>query len=188
MANAHASAQALMAMALGIPAFVVGKSFITVLFAHQDTKAALKISLITTAFSTALAFLLIWPLKPLGVGHVGIALATSSAGWLNVYLLGRALRKRENFWIDDNCKRNVARMLMAAGAMAIVLVVFQQITTNVFMGDRQLLRLATLGGICALGGGIYIALCFRLGALRWQDVKTFLKPVPKDPSIPTGET
>lgn len=187
MADAHLSAMALMAMALGIPAFVVGKSFITVLFAHQDTKTALKISLITTAFSTSLAFLLIWPLRPLGVGHVGIALATSSAGWLNVYLLGRTLRQKEKFWIDDNCKRNVGRMLMSVGAMAIVLLLFQQITTQIFAGDRQFLRLITLGGICAIGGGIYIGLCFKLGALRWQDVKTFLKPVPKDPSIPIGE-
>lgn len=183
--DARASARALMAMALGIPAFVVAKSFVTVLFAHQDTKTALKVSLLVTFTNIALAFLLIWPLMPLNAGHVAIALATSAAGWLNVILLARVLKKRGDFALDENCKKNVTQMLIAAGVMALALLVMLNLTQDVFSGFSELLRLATLGSICAVGGAIYIGLCFKLGALKWSDVKSFLKPVPKDPEMST---
>lgn len=183
--DARQSARALMAMALGIPAFVVAKSFVTVLFAHQDTKTALKVSLVVTVTNILLAFLLIWPLMPFGAGHVAIALATSGAGWLNVILLGRVLKKRENFFIDDACKKNVFQMLIAAAAMAILLLVLANITQNIFSGFSEFLRLITLGAICGIGGATYIGLCFKLGALKWSDVKGFLKPVPKEPGMNT---
>lgn len=181
--DARASARALMAMAIGIPAFVVAKSFVTVLFAHQDTKTALKVSLIVTFTNIALAFLLIWPMREFNAGHVAIALATSAAGWLNVILLGRALKKHAHFGLDDNCKKNIQQMLVATGAMALVLLVLQNITQDVFTGFSEFLRLATLGAICGIGGAVYIGLCFRLGALKWSDVKSFLKPAPKDPDM-----
>nr|HRJ13052.1 polysaccharide biosynthesis C-terminal domain-containing protein [Alphaproteobacteria bacterium] len=149
---------------------------------------ALKVSLVVTIYNIALAFLLIWPLMPMGAGHVAIALATSLAGWLNVWMLSFALRKRDLFALDDNCKRNVMQMLLAAGAMAIVLLLLLNITQDVFTGFNEFLRLATLGGICAIGGAVYIGLCFKLGALKWDEVKSFLKPVKKDPDMQMAGT
>jgi putative peptidoglycan lipid II flippase len=122
----------------------------------------------------------------LGSGHVAIALATSIAGWLNVILLWRVLRHRENFSLDHDCIHHVSRMFLAAGAMAIVLLLCMNIMGNVFTGDNELLRLLALGAICGLGGTIYIILCFRMGALKWSDVKSFLKPVKKDPDMQMG--
>ncbi len=87
--------------------------------------------------------------------------------------------------IDENCKKNITQMLIAAGTMAVVLLLLRNVTQDVFTGFSEFLRLATLAVICAIGGGIYLGLCFKLGALKWSDVKSFLKPVPKDPAMST---
>jgi len=185
MADAHASAYALMSMAVGIPAFVVGKAFVTVLFAHQDTKAAIKISAATAITSTGLGFTFVQLAKWLApenleiLGVIACALSTSLAGWVNVYLLRRALRKRGHFWLDEACKKNITHMVLAATAMTVVLLIAKQIVGDVFFAPNNLHRLLALVFICGLGSSTYMILCFRLGTLKISDVKTFLKRAPK---------
>ena len=186
MQDAHLSAYALMSMAVGIPAFVVGKAFVTVLFAHQDTKAAVKIAATTAITSTGLGFLFVQLSKMFFPAHLDVlgviscAFSTSIAGWVNVALLHHKLRERGQVWIDDACKKNTRSLIIAAAAMAVVLLALMQFVGQVFMADNHLYRLAAMALVSGLGASVYIILSFRLGALKLADVKSFLSRAPKD--------
>jgi putative peptidoglycan lipid II flippase len=89
--DAAASAKALTAYAAGIPAFVLAKVLASAYFAREDMKTPVVFALISVAVNTCLAVILALFLD---FGHAGIALATSLAGWLNVWQLGLRLHKR----------------------------------------------------------------------------------------------
>ena len=88
-ASSSATAAALMAYAIGLPSFVLAKVMAPGFFAQQNTKTPMYYALWTIGLNLilALAFGFYW-------GFVGIALATSLAGWLNVFLLAGGLYKR----------------------------------------------------------------------------------------------
>lgn len=85
-----ASSNALVAYAIGLPAFMLVKVLIPGWFARQDTKTPVKIGLWAMAVSMVLNLILIWPL-----GHVGLALSTSLAAWFNAACLYIGLRRLE---------------------------------------------------------------------------------------------
>ncbi|WP_233545995.1 murein biosynthesis integral membrane protein MurJ [Salinibius halmophilus] len=85
-----ASSDALIAYAIGLPAFMLVKVLVPGWFARQDTKTPVKIGLWAMAVSMGLNLILIWPL-----GHVGLALSTSLAAWFNAACLYIGLRKLE---------------------------------------------------------------------------------------------
>ncbi|NBV42581.1 lipid II flippase MurJ, partial [bacterium] len=72
------TAHALSAFALGLPAYVLIKALSPAFFARGDTKTPVKIAFFSVALNTLLNLLLIGLL-----GHVGIALGTSIASWVN---------------------------------------------------------------------------------------------------------
>lgn len=84
-----ATALALAAYALGIPAHVIARVFSVAHFARKDTVTPSKIAVVTTLCNIGLSLALISPLA-----HVGLALATTITFWLNAILLGISLRRR----------------------------------------------------------------------------------------------
>jgi putative peptidoglycan lipid II flippase len=189
MHDAYLSSIALMSMAVGIPAFVVGKAFVTVLFAHQDTKAAVKIAAMTALTSTGLGFIFVELSKWLFPEHIDVlgviscAFSTSLAGWVNLYMLRRALKKRSMLWLEDAAMKNIKSMVIAALAMAVVLLGAVFALGNVYQSHSEILRLGAMAVTCGAGGLTYVGLCFKLGALKLSDVKSFLKRAPKDSTI-----
>lgn len=82
--TAHASthtAHALMAYSLGLPAYVLVKITSAAFYAQHDTKTPVKMSLISIIANLGLMF----ALTPF-LGHIGLALATALAGWVNALL------------------------------------------------------------------------------------------------------
>ena len=82
VAESDATAGALVAYAAGLPAFVLIKVLVPGYFARQDTRTPVRIAILCLVVNVALNLALMGPLA-----HVGIALATTLAGWLNVGLL-----------------------------------------------------------------------------------------------------
>jgi putative peptidoglycan lipid II flippase len=110
------TALALMAMSLGIPAFMASKVLAPAFYARQDTRTPMRAALVTVAVNVALTVLLVTPLWLNGVpgAHAGIALATALAGMLHALLLWRALRRQQIYRPQAGWGRFVLRLFLAA--------------------------------------------------------------------------
>ncbi len=120
--DTHATAQALAAFAIGLPGFVLIKVFQPAFFAREDTKTPMYFAginmLVNVIGSLALFFLFqSWGYHP----HVGIALATSCAGWLNAILLWRKLASQNNYATDRKLMKNLPLITISAVIMGGVL-------------------------------------------------------------------
>lgn len=112
---------ALMAFACGIPAFVMVKIFTPAFYARRDTKTPFKIAVLCVGINVMLNLVLMqfWE-------HVGLALATSIASWVNSLLLYAALRRRGHYRLGTQLtlalKVVIASALMASCILAAQLV------------------------------------------------------------------
>ena len=88
-ADRQAVGAALAAFAAGLPAYVLIKALVPGFFGRQDTATPVKISVFAMVVNIVLNIILMRPF-----GHVGIALATAIAAWLNAGLLGYVLVRR----------------------------------------------------------------------------------------------
>ena len=90
------AALALMAYAIGLPAFILVKILASGYYARQDTKTPVRIAIIAMITNIVLNLVFVVPMVKYDVTgpHAGLALATGLAAWLNALLLYRGLRKR----------------------------------------------------------------------------------------------
>lgn len=163
-AAASLSAQSLAAYALGLPAFVLVKVLAPGFFARGDTRTPVRVGVVVLALNFGLNLALMRPLR-----HIGPALATSIAAWLNVCLLSVMLRSHDYLRVDRKLVASLAKMLVATALMAGVLVVVRhalvpQPGVHVAVVCLAALIASGLGvyGVLAQGLGIFDA----LGALR----------------------
>ena len=117
-ADSPPTAWALSAFAFGLPAFVLNKVLSPAYFAREDTKTPMNFALVNLLVNAAGSIVLFFILKDLGyLPHIGIAIATTLAAWLNVGQLWRELRLRGHYHADDRLERNLPRILIASAAM-----------------------------------------------------------------------
>ncbi len=112
---AAATAWALAVFATGLPAFVLIKVLSPGFFARQDTRSPMVYAVISMVANMVLSPLLVWPL---GVGYLGIPIATSIAAWINAGLLAWFLVKRGHLALDERLRRRLPRFTLAALVMA----------------------------------------------------------------------
>lgn len=107
-----ATGAALAAFAWGLPAFVLIKVFSPGYFAREDTKTPMYFAGVSVAVNVGFS-LALFPLFQ----HVGIAIATSLAGWANAICLGVVLWRRGHFSWDPTLIRRVPRLVLATAVM-----------------------------------------------------------------------
>ena len=90
-----ATSQAMMAYALGLPAFAQVKPLVAAYYAHEDTRTPVKVAAFCLLVYVGLGLALMGPLK-----HVGLALAASASSWANSLLLSGLLARRIGPWRD----------------------------------------------------------------------------------------
>lgn len=156
-ADVGMAAQSLMAYSTGLLAFMSIKILAPGFYARQDTKAPVKIGIITLVANMVLMLALIMPLK-----HAGLALATSLAAWLNAGLLYRGLRRDGVYQPGTGWWLYLLRLLLAGSAMA-VLLWFLAGDASVWQGWSASQRLLHLLGVVLMGIGAYLGLLFALG-------------------------
>ena len=102
------------------------------------------------------------------LGHVGIALATTLSGWLNVALLATGLVRRGFLRPDARLRRRLPRMIAAAAGMAGLLwgVAFALESPL----EAQGLRIAALAALVVAGLVAYGALAALSGAVSPREV------------------
>ena len=140
---------ALMAFAAGLPAFVLVKVLSPAFYAHQDTKTPFRIAVICVVVNFLLNITLIIPLA-----HVGMALATTIAGWLNVALMVMHLRKKRLFAWDRLLLLRLPRLLAATLLMACVLAAAQALLLPWF-SNNLFYKVTALALLVGAGLGAY---------------------------------
>ncbi len=167
-AASDATAAALAAFALGLPAYVLVKVLQPAFFAREDTLRPFHISLAAVIANVALSLALFWQL-----GHVGIALATSVAAWLQATLLAIVLRRRGQIEIDARNRRRLPRMLLASALMGAAVWGASLGLLGWFDGSAAL-QVAALAALVGLGLALYAGLALGLGAVTRADLKALV--------------
>jgi putative peptidoglycan lipid II flippase len=88
------TARALAAYCVGLPAFAAVGVLTRAFYALGDTRTPVRASLVAVAVNLALNLLFVGPLRPLGLEHAGLGLATSVTSIVNLLQLAWFLRRR----------------------------------------------------------------------------------------------
>ena len=165
--ESDATAGALIAYAAGLPAFVLIKVLAPGYFARQDTRTPVRIAVLCLLVNVALNLALMGPLA-----HVGIALATTLAGWLNVGLLAAGLARRGFLKPDRRLRRRLPRMIAASAGMAVVLWGLALALEMALQTGGM--RIAALAALVAAGLVAYGALAIVSGVVSVGEMRALL--------------
>lgn len=171
-ADMLATKWALVAFGAGLPAFLAVKVFAPGFYANHDTKTPFKIALLCVALNLVLNLALIGPFK-----HVGMAMATSIASWVNLGLMAAILYRRGIFLPDALLRRRLSRLALATALMAGLLLIATPQAMPALQGDllaRSLALLALIG----LAGVVFFAAALALRAYDLAFLKRLLKRKP----------
>lgn len=169
-AEAQATAWALAAYAIGIPAHVIVKALNAAFFARQDTATPVRVAVVVTAANLALGVALMPVLE-----HVGIALATGLTAWLNLALLAGALRRRGFLHLDDRFLGRAPRIAAAALGMGAALLAGASLLAPWLEAASTLVRFGALALLVGGGVAVFGALAQLTGATDLGDLKGFLR-------------
>ncbi|MFZ2100720.1 MAG: murein biosynthesis integral membrane protein MurJ [Oricola sp.] len=156
----QATAGALAAFAIGLPSFVLIKVLQPGFFAREDMKTPMWFSLVSL-FVNAGGSLAMFPV----IGHVGIAAATSLAGWINAILLGVTLWRRDDFRPAPETVRRAVLIMVASAAMGATLLGAWSYVEALFMASDFLIRAGLAIGLIAISMAVYFGLAIATGAI-----------------------
>lgn len=168
-AAAQQTSYALMAYSIGLPAYVLTKIFDTSFYAQEDPMTPLKIAGVTVLLDIVLSVALISSLQ-----HIGIALATAAAAWLNVLLLGFILNRRNFLNMTEKLKKFALGLVLATATTAAILWYLKPIVMDMIM-TGGLKGMLGLGVLVTAGMATYIVSAQMLGILNFKDLKSQYK-------------
>jgi putative peptidoglycan lipid II flippase len=114
-------------------------------------------------------------MRPLA--HVGIALATSAAGWTNALGLLALLVRRGHFRLDRRARRNLPRIAAAALGMGVALRLLMAASVAALAAATPV-RIAALTLLVAAGLAAFALLILALGVAQWRDLLGRLRRQP----------
>ncbi len=171
-ADTAATAAALAAYAVGLPAFVLVKVLAPGFYAHRDTATPVRVAVAAVALNFALTVVLMQFLA-----HVGVAIALSAAGWMQAATLLLLLGRHGHFRLDRRARGNIPRIAAATAGMAAVLVVLRALLGPALAGP-EMLRLGALAGLVAAGIVTFATLILALGVTDWRELRGQLRRQP----------
>jgi putative peptidoglycan lipid II flippase len=152
------TASALFYYGIGLWAFSAVRIVVTLFYALQDTRTPVKMAAISIVVNMILGVALMWPLR-----HGGLALATSLASMVNLYLLVRALRKKVGLIDWREILLSVRKTIFCSGVMG--LAVFAAAMVLIPQSHASFVRLlcgvfgTILVGIGSYAGCAFLAKC-----------------------------
>jgi len=166
-----ATASALTAFAIGLPAFVLNKIFSPGFFAREDTKTPMHYAGVAVAVNIT-ASLALFPYFQ----HVGIAIATSLAGWINVALLGTTLYRRGHFNADKRLKTRLSIYALSALSMGAALWGLEMYISPLISESGRLYEgILLLSALIAAGMVVFFGLCNITGAFKFSEIRSIFK-------------
>jgi putative peptidoglycan lipid II flippase len=160
---------AVMAYAVGLPAFILVKVLTPGFFARHDTRTPVRIALIALGVNLVLNIALMIPLQ-----HAGLALATAISAWVNSALLYTTLQREGHFEMDARLSTRLIGTVSSALVMGGVLYGLAIYLTPWFDGSEQQ-RIVALVILIAVGLGVYGVMAQLTGAARLADLKSQLR-------------
>lgn len=161
-ADTAATAQALVLLALGLPAHVLTKTLSPAFFAREDTKTPLVATLSGLAIAV-LAGLLIG--RSSGANGVAASIAGGAWGCAIILLVRGAMTF--GFSLDKLALLRLPRIVLCAGAMGAMLLTATSFVSPVLEAATFTAELTIVGGLVAAGISFYGLLLDLLGIVSW---------------------
>jgi len=164
------AAWSLRAYSMGLIAFMLIKVLAPGYYARQDIATPVAIGIKAMVANMILNFLFVLPLMYYwNLGHVGLALATSVAAWLNAGLLLRGLLRERVYHFQQGWLTYIARLLVATAAMAGVVLYLAPASAD-WLSWGWNTRVMEMAIVC--GAGIFAYLLIHLlGGTRFAQLR-----------------
>ncbi len=167
------AAAALSAFAVGLPAFVLIKVLQPAFFAREDTKTPMYFAGINLVINVVLSLGLFFLFRAWGwMPHVGIAIATSVAGWCNAILLWRTLRSTKELSPDADLWRNMMMIGLASVVMGLVIWWLMAVLDPSFApGNGVLVQFGAIGALVGAGLAVFGSVLLATGVVTPRQIK-----------------
>lgn len=164
-----ATANAVAIYALGLPAYILVKSLTPGFFSREDTLTPVKISIFCVGLNLLLNLLLMGPFL-----HVGIAMATAVASWVNAIFLACILIKRGHLLLSFRLFARISKIILSATIMGIGLWLVMFYNPALFSGG-ELSRFLALLMLVVIGLITFILTAQLLGVMRFAEIKVMMR-------------
>lgn len=162
-----ATAQAMVWLALALPAHVLIKALSPAFFARENTHAPL----LATVIGLVVAIVAAYGLGS-SFGAGGIAMAIALAAWSSAIVLMIQGGRSFGWAIDADAQRRLPIIVLAAAAMGVLLWL---LTRTMPSADHKLAQAALVALQIACGLATYAVPLLLTGALRWRDFRAALR-------------
>ncbi len=163
--DTQATGLALRMFAFGLPAFILIKVLTPAFFARENTKTPMLFAGISAIINLVLGYILF-----VKFGFKGLAIATSFAGWVNVFFLIRALLRSGDFTPDPRLLNRLPRIAGASVVMGFVVFylekVFRSGLGQGFVHNYSLLALVSGLGLCAYAFAAWVLRAYHFSDTR----------------------
>lgn len=166
--DAAATAHVLRIYALGLPSFILVKVFAPGFFARQNTRTPMIAASISMAVNIVLGASLF-----LLMGYVGLAIATSIAGWVNAGLLGIWLYGQGRFKPDGKLIWRLLKVLAASMGMGVLIWSLAYPVRDLMQGLPAYSLLAAMV-ISVIGAVGYLLLALLFRAIRSDEIRDLI--------------
>ncbi len=148
-------ARALTCYALGLCGYAAVKVLAPALYALNDARTPMLVSLASIAVNFTAATSMI---RLAGLGHAGLALSTSIVASFSAVVLMDRIRRRIGGIDGRRLTVSFAKIAMASAVMGVVCFTVSRTIQN-YLGDSRWMRLLELAVTIPLGLGIFYAVC-----------------------------
>ncbi|USI73955.1 murein biosynthesis integral membrane protein MurJ [Sphingomonas morindae] len=170
-ADTRATAAALTAYALGLPAYVLIKVLTPGFYARADVKTPVRIAMAAMLCNLLLN---VATVTLTHLAQVGLALSTAAASWINVSALYLTLRRRGHFHVDAGLRRRGVRLLAATLLMTVALLLLNPLV-DPLVGGALGPRLIGLTLLIGIGAAVYFGGAFLVGAVRPAELRALVR-------------
>ncbi|MET0546657.1 MAG: murein biosynthesis integral membrane protein MurJ [Caulobacterales bacterium] len=182
--NAQMTAAALRQFAWGVPAFVLAKVLAPAFFAREDMRRPMNYALISVGVNAVLGAALFFTFQAMGKpGFVGLAIATSIAAWINVFLLYRRLKQTGVWSVSAQLRDRLTRVVLAVvvtGAIVAALAIQREFLIKVLLSSKVLVAIF----VPAAGAALYALLALAFKAVTLSELKASLRRERGGESLP----
>ncbi len=161
------TAYALAAFSIGLPSFVLQKVFQPSYFARFNMRAPMWFALIS-AITNIIGSLYLFPIY----GHVGIAISTSIAGWVNALLLMAGLWRSDGFHLTRHTIVVLVKIVIASTVMGLLLYGATGWIDAAMADNGFILRLAVVISAILVAAIVYFGVLIISGGLVLAELKS----------------
>jgi len=162
------TAQTLIALSSGLPAYVLVKVLSTSFFSRGDTRTPVILAIVAVIVNLILNITLIGTLQ-----QVALGLSTAISSWLNAILLASFLRKKKLLIFDDKLKKFLPRILLATSIASLYLWMFNTKLFHFFLS----LGIWDWASVCiaiAVFIILYVVICYACRVFTWKRIQEHL--------------